>query len=279
MRFLKLFLFLFLTLFLVRGWYKLTEGFRVAKILPAIEIFSRWEERFAIDLDPKIREILGDPFTYLGRGQQCYAFQSRDGNYVLKCFRLHKYRKPFWSFFYKNNRSLKERQHNWEETLKSLEIAQNRLKEETGLIYLHVSSTKNLPLLTLIDRLGRKSLIDSNELLFLLQVKVDPLLPHLAQWRKEPEKLRFFIQEYVNTVKKRADKKIRNKNRNILKNLGLYQGRVIEFDVGEFRDKPDLADPEKRALEVIKSTKRLRKWLVENAPEALSFLEQQIEAL
>lgn len=275
MRYLIILSLILLPILLSKGWYKLTDGFKVAKIIPSQEIFFKWEDIKEEKIEPAVEKILSQPFHYLGRGQQCYAFESEDKKYVMKILRLHKYRIPFWCALFPQKELMEHRKKSWENTNHSFEIAFTHLRDESGLIYLHNAVTCKLPMLTLLDKLGRKSEIDSNHLFFLLQKKAEPILNVAGSWSRG--EVISFIDHYLTTLKKRIAKNIRNKNRNVMKNLGTIGKEVIEFDVGEFRFHPTSADSASRRIEMQKSTKKLRKWLSQKDPSLLSYLDEQIE--
>src|SRR3989304_3794415 len=85
---LKLFLFCLLFVAVERFCYVQTQGFRVEKSLPPPHRDVRWhfpapseEERI------ELKKTLSQPFTFLSKGNECYAFVSEDGQYVLKFFK------------------------------------------------------------------------------------------------------------------------------------------------------------------------------------------------
>src|SRR5579872_5769568 len=84
---------------------------------------------FGIDDDTK--KILSQPFHYLGRGRQCFAFASEDGKYVLKCIRTDKFKAPFWTHIFPN--ILKKKQSKIEQkkylVFESFRMANEELKD------------------------------------------------------------------------------------------------------------------------------------------------------
>src|SRR3990172_8014289 len=74
-----------------KGWHWAKDGFHILRVRNA---------PFGIGEDPPINAAdlaaLQQPYFYIGRGHQCYAFSSEDGKYVLKLPRLDRYELPFW---------------------------------------------------------------------------------------------------------------------------------------------------------------------------------------
>ena len=58
-------------------WHVAKDGFSLNRI-------SIWKNGIVSHLDPKTQLALDQPFYYLGRGHQCYAFGSLDNRYVIK---------------------------------------------------------------------------------------------------------------------------------------------------------------------------------------------------
>jgi hypothetical protein len=276
MRFLKPLLLLLAVFLIIKAHYRLTDGFKISKITPSPQMYWEYTD-VEKETDPKVKALLLQTFHYLGRGQQCYAFESADGKYVLKCVRLHKYRIPLVDRFLPNPSVEKHRKMSWDRTIKSFSLAFDKLKEETGLVYIHSKPTSDLPQITIFDKIGQKTVVDSNFLIFVLQKKVKPIAQDLQCW-KDPEVFKMFLRGYLNTVSKRISKGIKNKNRNVIKNLGLSQEGVIEFDIGELSlDYNGGSFEAWSKKEGQKSVKKLRRFLEKNYPQYLPLLDDELD--
>ena len=79
---------------IARLYYRLTDDFRLANITyelpfkPSWKVPSLTKEEYS-----RLAQITNQKFTYIGKGAQCYAFASEDGEYVLKFFKF-KHLKP-----------------------------------------------------------------------------------------------------------------------------------------------------------------------------------------
>src|SRR5688572_10653905 len=78
---------------LIRGYYFLTDDFRIGNIIYPMDKREEWIFNESTDEEFKISQILNQEYTYIGKGAQCYAFGSQDGKYVLKFFKF-KHLKP-----------------------------------------------------------------------------------------------------------------------------------------------------------------------------------------
>src|SRR5262249_42210659 len=136
-----------------------------------------------------VRAILKQPFFYLAKGRQCYAFLSRDGNYVLKFYKCQRFYidplfrtswMPSWMERYRRER-IKEKDERKQALFYSAWIAQRYLQRETALCYIHCAPSNVLEVQgTLFDKLGRSYTVDYDNTAFLLQRRVDGLFSVLA---------------------------------------------------------------------------------------------------
>ncbi len=121
-----------------------TDGFALHRIQAPLPNAS------LAPLPPSAEQALSQPFHYLGKGRQCFVFESADGQYVLKFFNQSYLQMPWYSFLIKEKEQTKRarRRHFYEH---SYEIAFRKLGEE--IVYLHLGpSDRPLPLLSLTDR-------------------------------------------------------------------------------------------------------------------------------
>src|ERR1700722_14068427 len=81
---------------LKRFCYEQTDGFALNKISSHLAYDARWESPAHLKQDGGLRTILAQPFTYLGKGAQCYVFVSQDQQYVIKFFRVSHIEAPRW---------------------------------------------------------------------------------------------------------------------------------------------------------------------------------------
>lgn len=121
------------------------------------------------------------PYSYLGKGCQMYAFVSADGQYVLKFFKHCHLRPwtelnqiPLFSCLRKwGDQKIERRWERRERLFTSCKLAYERLAEESGLLCVHLNRTPLLERdIVLIDRIGFKHRIWIDDYEFLLQRKM-----------------------------------------------------------------------------------------------------------
>lgn len=215
-----------------------------------------WE----IDPNPKVNEILKQPFHFIGKGAQCYVFESKDGNYVVKLFRYNQPCVP----------------QKVVDLFNACKMAYDNLKDETGLVYIHLNPTPmNLPILHCKDAVGRRYKFCLDQARFAVQKKAKSFRAVLVEAKKSPIEMERRINELISLLESRTKKGVMNTDPQLSRNFGFLESQAIEFDFGNYRLSCDLD----RKQEVKKYTHRLRRWLKRNAPEWVAYLDIRVESL
>lgn len=250
-RMILLLLFCSAMLSLPSGAKRLTQGFRVAKMELNFPNRPEWEA--ASDIE--IRPILEQKYKYMGKGAQCYVFESEDGLYVVKLFRYDRF--PSVQKVAK--------------LFDACKMAYTELREETGLIYIHLNLTSNnLPILKCKDPIGRKFRFALDRYRFVVQKRALPFRKALELAKAKGE-MKKRIDQFLQLLNARVVKEIRNSDPNLSRNFGFLEDRAVEFDFGNFYHSPGL----NCAVERNRYALKLRHWLKKNAPEWVAYLDEQ----
>ena len=268
--------------------YKKTDGFALYKVLSTLPYNPAWEvtAQHTHGLD----DALSQPFHYLAKGAQSYVFQSEDGKYVIKFFRLYHLRPPVWLTAlnfplplqtYKLGKMIEK----WDELDKdfqSYRIAYEEMKEETGLLYLHLNKTSHLKkTLTLYDKIGVVYHLDLDRMEFLVQKRADlvyPAIDALAK-REGAEAAKEAITSLVNLLVSRSEKGIFDKDPDLNTNFGFIGTTPVQIDIGRFRRQTAARDPEEKRNEIIRITDNFRQWLDANHPSLSEHLLGEIQKI
>lgn len=230
-----------------------TYGFKVSKIKIIAERRPEWD----MEVSDEVVKALCQPFSFLGKGTQSYAFISHDGQYVVKLFRNVK--SPT------NPRNVC--------LLHTAKISYEKLKEETGLIYVHLNETENaLPILSLRDAVGRRMKLPLDRYRFALQKKASPFADTLEDAKCCPDAMRARINQVIELLCKRAAAGVRNTDPNMMRNFGFLQTCAVEFDFGSYQEDSNFNIQQ----EIKRYTDQLRKWLSSHCPEWVSYLDEQV---
>lgn len=211
------------------------------------------------------QEILKQKFTYLGCGGQMTAYESEDGRYVLKFFnprsiiskkwfsRVSKLirinsRKWIWNAYFRRNERLERYMYRYEISFKDL-------RDETGLIYVHLDPATSLSQTVAVEsKEGVLYHLDATTHPFVLQKKVEMTMTRLDRFMNQGkiEEAKEAVRQIVALFHTRAKKGYRDRLQNIKKNYGFIGDRAIQFDTGRIRmDKDVLENPEKELERVI----------------------------
>jgi hypothetical protein len=279
-------LFLGLTLGLEQiFWYKCTDNFRLGKIEYNLPLASKEEDFFLRKEKTELLPIFNQNFTYLAKGHHAYAFISEDGQYILKFPRFHKFREPFWSNWFcipKNcKKNIPRNKERLKHILDSHQIAHDLLKEETGIIYLHTKRTDFFEKkISLIDKMGRKFLLDLNLAGFVLQKKftlIGELLPALIQ-KNDIEGIKKITASLIRLKMNRAKKHIMNKDKHgIGRNHGIEGENAYEIDIGSYEIRDTLSSKEEFIKEVRSCTSDFKILLIKLLPNGKEFYENEMQ--
>ncbi len=260
-----------------KGLYCLKDGFSGRRI-PSLGMMAT--ENF----DEEVKAALLQTFHYIGRGRQCFAFASADDKYVLKFPRTDIYKTPLWmrALPMKAYQERLEKNHAEREKfiMGSFQICIQELKEQTGLLAIHLGQSPSREKLTVVDALGCKHRLPLGKTSFVLQYKhpilIQVFLDALKKGnRREAERI---LDSLVDVVVDRAQRGILNRDRSFLRNYGFNGERAYQIDVGSFFRKEDM-DP-KAAYEksLLDSMDPVQEWLAKKDTEMLRYLNKKIAA-
>jgi hypothetical protein len=265
------------------------DGFSIQKIASTIPNSPLWD---LPEISDEAKYILKQQFHYLGRGLQCYAFQSSDGKYVLK-FMRHQRLEPHLFFTLLPNlpgfRSLKEQQEALCQKrvgylFRSLKLAIEQVPEETGLLAVQLNKgEKRYGKVVIFDKKERRYevLLDSTE--FVLQKKAELVKPTLTGLMKQGKvtDAKERISQIFRLLSDCAKKGVCDTDGSLIRknNLGFLSDRAIYIDTGKLASKESIKT-KTRFAEDLKRLIPLYEWLkVEHPVLADHFQVAQAETL
>lgn len=278
---LRVFLFIALFIGAQKFCHKMTEGFSVHKIANNRPIESQAE------ISKEVENLLKQPFHFLGKGGQCYAFLSEDGKTVIKFFKHH--HMGFWKWLgsislsgpldnYRNKILKKHHHQSSDFFFESCRIADEEFKERAGLIYLHVKNTQCFNRkLKIFDKLGIAHQIDLDATDFALQMRADPSYPKFKQMLEEnrQDDAKKCIDSILGLIVERCQKGIGDRDPNIRTNFGFIDCEAIEIDIGSYLKQAGL----NYKAEMQDITSEFKEWLEDHNAELSQYLSDRIEAL
>lgn len=268
-----------------RYFFKHNKSFCIRFVYSSLPYNPDWE---TAPLTAKEKEsfktIFNQKFHYLGKGNSSFAFASEDGKYVIKLMRFPSTLRPFsWlshtfsrfkPYRIQNTQSSYKKLHN---SFHSYKLAYNELKEESGLLYIHLNRSNDLQQkVSLVDRLGHCYEIALDTVSFILQKRASLIYPTLDQLKAsaDHETARKTIRNILSLIKTAAQKGIFDHDPILRKNYGLLEDHAIFIDVGALSRDEMLK--ERVYAHVREMTDSLRVRLENLYPEFLPFYKEEI---
>ncbi len=251
-----------------------TGKFTVLRITSNLTYHPEWD--VVLPELSQVKTLLNQPYTYLSKGVQSFVFASEDGQYVIKFFRHDHLGAAFWSNWLPGKKAKKTTKLH--KDFLSYKIAYEVLREETGLIFLHLNKTKNFQqTLDLVDKLGIHHPIDLDKYEFLIQKRASLLYTALDQMIEQNrlEDAKETLSKLVLLLARRAKQGISDKDPDLNTNFGVIGTEPIQIDVGRFRKAPSRLDKN----EIIRITDHLHQHLMVRSPVLDQHLKTQIERL
>lgn len=272
----------------LRAWEKQNDGFYIENIkAPQGSISPSFPVSPSQEDIAKANAILKQEFSYLGRGFQCYAFESSDKQYVIKFFRYQRLKLPLvydWGgrlplFAKARAKRIRELERRKMHIFRGFAIGFEEAKEETALIYVHLTKTVNLhPVLTIVDKVKNRYQVDLDGIDFLIQKKaqhIKPVFDSLMLEGKVDEAKRRVDQifDLLFTCAKRGiqdtDKSLIRKN-----NLGFLPERAIYIDTGKLAHRERILTKE-GFIEDLQRLVPLYEWFLNNHPELATYFKSR----
>ncbi|QZA58652.1 hypothetical protein RHAB15C_0000530 [Candidatus Rhabdochlamydia porcellionis] len=262
-----------------------TSGFRIEKIQGSIPDTEEWK----IDVLFQNADLscLGQPFYFLEKGGQAYAFISKDKKCVIKFLKFRKINPSFSlkllsmlpCFQKQYLKKLLRLRKRIEKECKSYQIACEDLSKESGLIFARLQ--KNYPLshyVTVVDKIGMARRVFLDQVVCIVQKKASLIYPGLSQIiQTEGEKgAQMVIDNLIEFFIQRGKKGIRDLDPKINKNLGLVGSQAMQIDLGRLCRDSNQRNPKIIHQEIKRIIIPLQEWLNLHHPSLAAYLNQRL---
>lgn len=236
--------------------------------------FAKSDVSFHLGSSPLPKElepVLNQSFTFLGSGNQSFAFESQDKKTVLKLFKFHTLQgfdpydliPQYFQDFHAHH--AKDRKKKVDRLLNGLILAENYNRDNAGILYIHFPpSPLFLKEVSLHDRAGRRHLLNLDNYVFVLQKKAVPLgealKAHFDKGDVQGAVSKLFALYRMISEDLRAG--LYDQDHNVISNTGFVGETPIRIDFGKL----SLAKIE-AAPEISKINKeRIIPWMKRNYP-------------
>ncbi|MBI2743399.1 MAG: hypothetical protein HYX48_05725 [Chlamydiales bacterium] len=256
-----------------------TDGFTIAEVLSSRPYNSAWEvKEVSASEKEEVDRALDQTYTYFGKGGQAFVFFSEDGRYVLKLMRQKRLELPLFSK-YRSKKTL-SRMRKVDREFGSYKDAFNELKEETGLLYVHLNKTHEWKKkIALIDRLNIRHMLDAGNLDFIIQKRAELVHERIDRLMSEGKKSEAegAIRELFHLIAKRKEKGFRDRDPNIRTNCGFIGEHAVKIDVGALIKREKLQKPVGKKERIENIAAPFRSWLEVKHPLLLPCLQRELE--
>ncbi|CAM0116938.1 hypothetical protein [Rhabdochlamydiaceae symbiont of Dictyostelium giganteum] len=180
-----------------------------------------------------LQDILSQPFHYLNAGTRSYVFESEDKKYVIKFFISRRHPVGLKNIFH-----YEKKEKRWQKVMKmcnAYALAYQEMKEDTGLIYLHLNQTSHLnKTIKLVDKLHRVHFVDLDHTEFVIQERVETLLDRMRRLQKnhDIEGINYSLSQIMKLMEKRYQKGLRDQEKLSPSNFGFIGQRAVQIGLG-----------------------------------------------
>lgn len=271
-----------------RLYFYTTAGFTLGNIHSDLSHHVQWDTREPTEEETlKFRESIAQDYYYLGKGCQSYVFLSQDGKYVIKFFKFQRVRPQNWiDFFtfipsvkeYQNNK-IKEKENKLNNLFLSCKLAFDDLKNETGVIYVHLNKTDHLHhSLRIYDKLGLSHQLDLDRLEFVIQHRASMLADTIDDLMSagQIDQSKLLIDKLLIMVLSEYYSGYADNDHALMQNTGVLNGNPIHIDVGQLIYNNTVRDPAVYHQEIMNKMTQARNWLKERHPELLDHLNNRL---
>jgi hypothetical protein len=252
----KIFVFLIIITALERFCHWQTGGLRMGKVAEAADFASQNQPVFA-------KLPFNQPYDFLGKGAQFYAFGSRDGQYVLKLFKTHH------GFFAGKQTKEKRRSR----IARSTTLAVTKLQHETGILALHLQKTDHLYGSVLLhDRLHIAHPLCLDDVIFVLQKRAETAEARLRGQLDSGNiaAAKRAIAALVNLAGYTSSLGVKNKDLHLLRNSGFVGEEALLIDIGSLSEARHRGEETKVRQ---KALLQIRRWVQEQYPQYEAIVE------
>jgi hypothetical protein len=263
--------------------HRKSRRFSIDKIASSHTPSPEWEipalpsqERKALD------QILDQKFTYYSKGSQAYVFISEDKKYILKFLKQQKLRANSWLahlpfFFNPYYQQYLFKQKKRQDTFSACKTAFTELKNETGLLYVHINNARDLnKKVTLFDKNGERHTIPIDHTSFYMQKRAQLIYSRISEMMhnediegaKKVISSVFFLIDYL------GKSGVVDNDPILRKNFGLIDDIAVQIDVGKLRIDPERQKNYAYKKEVGSITHSFKTWLEKNYPALSNHFEE-----
>jgi hypothetical protein len=259
--------------------------FTVSKIVSAQCYSPDWEiSPLSVKEQQDLDQILSQKFAYYSKGSQSYVFISEDKKFILKFLKQEKLRPKSWlariplSFnpYYKDYLSKQKRCRS---TFSAFKTAYLELKNESGLIYVHLNNARDLnKKVTIFDKNGQQHIVDIDRTCFYVQKRAQLIYSRISELmhNQDIDGAKKIISSIFSLIDFLGKKGMFDNDPILRKNFGLIDDVAVQIDIGHLEIDPLRKQTLAYKQEVREITAGFRTWIENNYPELSEHFDECI---
>jgi hypothetical protein len=178
--------------------------------------------------------------------------------------------------------NVEKRQDVFETFFKSFIHAYEHLREESGLIYLHLNKTRDLKKkVTLIDCDGNKFSVDLDSKEFVVQLKAEKISEYLLNLKDKDkeEEARQVVRSFLEIVARCCQRGYGDQELGVRNNFGIVNGKAILVDCSYLHVDTSLKYPHHFQAEILSVTEKMSQWAEQFYPDLSIILQEEAQAV
>lgn len=226
--------------------------------------------------------LFNQPFFFFGKSHHAYLFLSEDHKYILKFLKNHTlspksalaYLPLSFNPHYQDYKSKKEELAH---LFAAYQTAFNELKDETGLVYMHLHPTHRLhKKITLHDKSGKTVIVDLDKTCFYVQKRAQLIYPRLSELMRsgDIQTAQTLISSVFMLIEELRKKGVIDHDLALYKNFGVIDDKAVQLAIGKLH-----IDRSRKACskeEIIHIMDPFRRWIQKNYPQLLTHFDSLI---
>ncbi len=270
-----------------RLYFQLTAGFTIGNITSNLSYDPQREVSYPSEMSHQVRQVLKQPFHYLGKGCQSYVFVSEDGQYVIKFLKYQRFRPQQFlntlSFLPPvekiRQKKLAKKNEKLNNLFSSWKIASEYLAKETGVFFVHLNKSQHLnQQLVIFDKLGLKHTLNADDLEFMIQKRARMLCPTIDEYMQNgcANKAKTLLSNLLGMILSEYERGFADNDHALMQNTGVIDGYPVHIDVGQFEKSDRFSNQIEYEIELFSKMYKFRIWLAKKYPELESFLTERL---
>ncbi len=262
--------------------------FSSSKIAVSHKVFDEWDSPMPTPEEKNILDkILNQNFSYFTKSDDTYLFLSDDHQFIIKFLKQHPYRPKSWLAYIPLSfnpyyREYCEKLKIRKKIFNACKTAFLELKEETGIVYVHINPTHFLnKKITVCDRNGKNHTIDLDRTSFYIQRRAQLIYPRISDLMRagDSERCKNILASVIRLIAKLGKKGVCNKDLSLYKNFGVINDKAVQLTITKFQIDQTAACQQSNQNQIMPVIETFRRWVQKNYPELLAYFDEKLSEL